>query len=128
MSPSRVTSIAFAGARSAVMTTTPIGERILGDSEFPILQMASEIAFAHHEHWDGRGYPSKLKGPAIPITGRIVAVADAFDAMTHVRPYKGAFSVRHAVAEIKRCSGTQFDPQIVEAFMTLNHQELVGAD
>jgi HD-GYP domain-containing protein (c-di-GMP phosphodiesterase class II) len=55
-------------------------------------------------------------------------VADAFDAMTHARPYKAAFSVEHAVAEIKRCSGTQFDPQVVEAFMTLRHYDLVEAD
>ena len=75
--------------------------------------MASEIALAHHEHWNGRGYPSKLRGRAIPVTGRIVAVADAFDAMTHARPYKSAFSVSHAVAEIKRCGGSQFDPQVV---------------
>jgi PAS domain S-box-containing protein len=111
-----------------IKTHTTIGGRILGGSDFPIIKMASEIALAHHEHWDGRGYPSGLSGPAIPITGRIVAVADAFDAMTHARPYKSAFSVPHAVAEIKRCSGSQFDPRVVKAFMTLNHRELVDAD
>ena len=114
-----------AGEFELIKTHTEIGARILGESDFPTLQMASEIALAHHEHWDGRGYPSNLRGRTIPITGRIVAVADAFDAMTHARPYKSAFSVRHAVAEIKRCSGSQFDPQIVDAFMTLNHRELV---
>jgi putative two-component system response regulator len=111
-----------------IKTHTTIGARILGESEFPILKMASEIALAHHEHWDGRGYPSGLEGEAIPITGRIVAVADAFDAMTHARPYKDALSVRHAIDEIRRCSGTQFDPQIVTAFLTLDHQELVDAE
>ena len=124
LKPGKLTAEEF----ELIKTHTTIGARILGESRFPILQMASEIALSHHEHWDGRGYPSEMRGRAIPITGRIVAVADAFDAMTHARPYKSAFSVRHAVAEIKRCSGRQFDPQIVEAFMTLNHRELVGAD
>jgi len=124
LKPGRLTAEEF----EFIKTHTAIGERILSDSDFPILKMASEIALAHHEHWDGRGYPSNLRGTAIPVSGRIVAVADAFDAMTHARPYKSAFSVRHAVAEIKRCSGTQFDPQIVEAFLTLDHRELVDAD
>jgi len=124
LKPGKLTAEEF----SLIETHTAIGARILGDSDFRVLRMASEIALAHHEHWDRSGYPSNLKNQAIPITGRIVAVADAFDAMTHARPYKSAFSVRHAVAEIKRCSGTQFDPQIVAALMTLNHQELVDAD
>jgi PAS domain S-box-containing protein len=111
-----------------IKTHTAIGGRILGESGFPILKMASEIALAHHEYWDGKGYPSNLKGQETPITGRIVAVADAFDAMTHARPYKGALSIPRALAEIRRCSGTQFDPQIVEAFLTLDHRELVDAD
>lgn len=124
LKPGKLTAEEF----ELIKTHTTIGGRILGESDFPILQMASEIALSHHEHWDGRGYPSELRGEAIPITGRVVAVADAFDAMTHARPYKSAFSVGHAVAEIRRCSGTQFDPRIVKAFMTLNHGELVEAD
>jgi putative two-component system response regulator len=87
--------------------------------------MATEVAFTHHERWDGTGYPAGLQGEGIPIVGRIVAVADAFDAMTHSRPYKDPSSVEHTVAEIQRCSGTQFDPQIVKAFMTLDHDRLV---
>jgi putative two-component system response regulator len=111
-----------------VIKTHPvIGGRILCESRFPILRMATEIAFTHHEHWDGSGYPAGLRGEAIPITGRIVAIADAFDAMTHARPYKSALSIEHAVAEIKRCSGSQFDPGIVEAFLELDHQQLVDA-
>jgi putative two-component system response regulator len=106
-------------------THTAIGGRILGESDVPILKMATEIAVSHHEHWDGTGYPSRLRGEAIPITGRIIAVADAFDAMTHARPYKEAFSVEHAIAEIERCRGTQFDPEIVDAFLTLDHHALV---
>jgi putative two-component system response regulator len=109
-------------------THTAIGGRILGESDVPILKMATEIAVSHHEHWDGTGYPSRLRGEAIPITGRIIAVADAFDAMTHARPYKIAFSVGHAVAEIERCRGTQFDPEIVDAFMTLDHHALLYND
>ena len=87
--------------------------------------MATEIALTHHGAATGRP-PARLRGQEIPIVGRITAVADAFDAMTHARPYKRAFSVPHAIAEIKRCSGTQFDPRIVDAFMTLDHFELVG--
>jgi putative two-component system response regulator len=124
LKPGKLTAEEF----ECIKTHTTIGARILGESRFPILRMGSEIALAHHEYWDGKGYPSNLQSQEIPITGRIVAVADAFDAMTHARPYKSAFSVRHAVAEIRRCGGSQFDPQVVEAFMTLNHRELVGAN
>jgi putative two-component system response regulator len=111
-----------------VIKTHPvIGGRILCESRFPILRMATEIAFTHHEHWDGNGYPAGLRGEAIPITGRIVAIADAFDAMTHARPYKAALTIDHAIAEIERCSGTQFDPLIVEAFLQLDHHQLVDS-
>jgi putative two-component system response regulator len=121
LKPGRLTPEEF----TAMKAHTSIGARILGDSDFPILQMGTDIALTHHERWDGTGYPAGLQGEAIPITGRIVAVADAFDAMTHVRPYKRAFTVARALTEIKRCAGTQFDPRIAEAFMTLVHDELV---
>ena len=88
--------------------------------------MATEIAITHHERWDGTGYPAGLRGETIPICGRIVAVVDAFDAMTHARPYKRAFTVTRALAEMTHCSGTQFDPRIVAAFMALNHDKLVN--
>ena len=102
----------------AVMKThTTIGARILGESEYPVLGMAREIALTHHERWDGAGYPAGLRASAIPIAGRIVAVADVFDAITHKRPYKEALPVEHAIAEITRASGTQFDAQVVEAFL-----------
>ncbi len=106
-------------------THTVIGARILGESHFPILQMGAEIALTHHERWDGTGYPAGLQKEAIPVTGRITSVADAFDAMTHARSYKNAYPVERAIAEINRSSATQFDPHIVEAFMTLDHSELV---
>jgi len=111
---------------STMKAHTSIGGRILGESDFPILRMATEIALTHHERWDGTGYPAGLSGEAIPICGRIVAVADAFDAMTHARPYKRPLKVTRAVAEIKHCSGTQFDPLIVAAFMALDHDKLVN--
>lgn len=110
-----------------IKTHTIIGGRILCESRFPVVRMAMEIAFTHHEHWDGSGYPSGLREEGIPISGRIIAVADAFDAMTHARPYKGALPVEHAVAEIERCRGTQFDPRVVDAFMKLDHHTLVDA-
>ena len=112
----------------AVMRThTTIGGAILDNSDFPVLQMAQEIALTHHERWDGAGYPLQLRGDAIPIAGRILAVADAFDAMAHTRPYKSAFPVAHAVAEIVRSSGGQFDPAVVEAFMRLDHANLLDS-
>jgi putative two-component system response regulator len=110
-----------------IKTHTVIGGRILCQSRAPIMRMATEIALAHHERWDGGGYPMGLETQEIPIAGRIVAVADAFDAMTHPRPYKAASSIGYALAELRRCTGSQFDPQIVDAFMKLKHRELVDA-
>jgi len=104
---------------------TTIGGRILADSDFVVVQMGMEIALTHHERWDGSGYPSHLSGEEIPIAGRILAVADAFDAMSHSRPYKEALPVPDAVAAIRGGSGSQFDPEVVEAFLTLDHHSLV---
>ncbi len=97
-------------------THTTIGARILGESHFPILEMGREIALTHHERWDGEGYPRGLRAEEIPISGRIVAVADVFDAITHARPYKEAFPASYAFAEIAKGSGSQFDPAVVGAF------------
>jgi putative two-component system response regulator len=108
-------------------THTVIGGRILCDSRAPVLRAATAIAVDHHERWDGTGYPAGLQGREIPLTARIVAVADAFDAMTHDRPYKSAISVDEAVAEVQRCKGSQFDPRIVDAFMRLPHRALVDS-
>jgi HD-GYP domain-containing protein (c-di-GMP phosphodiesterase class II) len=71
----------------------------------------------HHERWDGGGYPSGLRGRSIPIEGRLLAVADAFDAMTSSRPYRHALSTDRALAEIAICAGSQFDPLVAEAFL-----------
>ncbi|MGA7677228.1 MAG: diguanylate cyclase [Dehalococcoidia bacterium] len=73
----------------------------------------------HHERWDGTGYPSGLKGEAIPLEARILAIADAFDAMTSPRPYREPLSYKKVLDELKRCSGTQFDPKLVEAFLPI---------
>ncbi len=103
-----------------------IGASILADSSSDVLRLAEEIALSHHEWWDGNGYPTGLRGEAIPLSGRIVAIADVFDALTHSRPYKDAWPVADAVAEIRRLSGRQFDPRSVDAFDQLEHAALLG--
>lgn len=103
--------------RAIMMKHTLIGGKILSKSTSPWLQMAEEIALSHHEHWDGGGYPRALKGEDIPLVGRIVTVADVFDALTHERPYKQAWSREEAFAEITSQSGRQFDPTVVKAFL-----------
>jgi putative two-component system response regulator len=104
---------------------TFIGAKILSGSSSPWLLMAEEIALTHHERWDGRGYPHSLSGEAIPLVGRIVAVADVFDALTHERPYKNAWPVAAATAEIAAQGGQQFDERVVQAFLTLQHETLI---
>lgn len=105
---------------------TTIGSRILADSLSDVLQAGEVIARTHHEHWDGRGYPAGLAGEQIPLAGRLVAVADAFDAMTHERPYKPAWPCDRAVAQIGRAAGQQFDPEVARAFCRLDHQRLLA--
>ena len=94
-----------------------IGARIIGEHASGLLKTAQIIALTHHEKWDGSGYPSGLTGEAIPIEGRIVAIADVFDALTSVRPYKAAWSIEDAVALLREESGRHFDPQLVELFI-----------
>ncbi len=94
-----------------------IGARIIGEHASGLLKTAQLIALTHHEKWDGSGYPNGLQGEAIPIEGRIVAIADVFDALTSVRPYKAAWSVEQAVALLREESGRHFDPQLVELFI-----------
>ena len=95
---------------------TELGARILSGGQFPLMQWAEQIARTHHERWDGTGYIG-LCGEAIPMAGRIVAVADVFDALTSERPYKQAWTQQEATDEIRRQSGRQFDPRVVEAFL-----------
>ncbi|MCX7961500.1 MAG: response regulator [Burkholderiales bacterium] len=92
------------------------GAAIIGEHEEPHLKLARIVALTHHEHWDGSGYPRGLKGEAIPWAGRIVAVADAFEAMTTTQFYREPLAFEQAEAEILRASGTRYDPAIVEAF------------
>lgn len=97
-------------------THCAIGADLLSSDDVPLLNLAAEIALSHHERWDGAGYPNGWSGEDIPMSGRIVAVADTFDALTHTRPYKRAWSVEAAMDEIARLSGQAFDPRVVAAF------------
>ena len=95
-----------------------IGAQILEGSESQLLQTAAMIAISHHEKFDGSGYPKGLKGEDIPLFGRIVAIADVFDALTSERPYKSAWELEQAVAYLREHTGTHFDPRCMEAFFT----------
>jgi response regulator RpfG family c-di-GMP phosphodiesterase len=94
-----------------------IGHEILKDSASPVLRMAAEIALTHHEKYDGTGYPRALAGDDIPLIGRIVAVADVFDALTSARPYKRAWTINDARAFLEQGRGSHFDPRCVEVFL-----------
>jgi cyclic di-GMP phosphodiesterase len=107
--------------REEMQRHTTVGHEILSGSDSPLLQMAADVALTHHERWDGSGYPSGLAGEEIPIEGRIVAVADAFDAMLSDRSYRPALTVAEATKTIAAESGTHFDPEIVDVL--LRHQE-----
>ncbi|HWD69714.1 MAG TPA: HD domain-containing phosphohydrolase [Solirubrobacteraceae bacterium] len=100
------------------------GAEILTGSASEVMKMAEEIALTHHEWWDGTGYPARLAQDQIPLSGRIVALADVFDALTHARPYKQPWSLDEAVQEIDHLSGKQFDPAVVSAFFELDEAEL----
>jgi|SRR5712691_11683280 len=97
-------------------THTTIGAEMLSGSQVPLLILAREIALTHHEQWDGRGYPRGLREQAIPLPGRIVAVADAYDAMTNDRPYRKARPVPEALETLRRGAGGQWDKSVVEVF------------
>jgi putative two-component system response regulator len=112
---------------AVVKTHTVIGARILSGGKFPLLRLAEEIAFSHHERWDGSGYAG-IPGTRIPLAGRIVSVADVFDALTQQRPYKPAWPVSDAIAEIDRQRGRQFDPDVVDAFIRVIEQQPTVAD
>ena len=121
LKPAKLSSEEF----ERIKTHTTIGAKILSGGKTPLLQMAETIALTHHERWDGQGYPHGLSGEHIPLLGRIVSVADVFDALTSERPYKHAWSATEAQAEIEAKSGTQFDPQVVAAFKQLLNQGLI---
>ncbi|WP_426360256.1 response regulator [Pseudocolwellia sp. HL-MZ19] len=99
----------------AIMKTHPqIGAEILGDTNSELLCLAKSISLTHHEKWDGTGYPNQLKGEEIPISGRIIALADVFDALTSKRPYKEAWSVEKTMEHIRSQKGKHFDPDLVD--------------
>lgn len=106
----------------AIKQHTKIGSKLLSGSTAPLLLMAREIALMHHEWWDGSGYHG-VKGPQIPISARIVALADAFDVMTHGSSYKAPLSLSEAKAELERQAGRQFDPTLVQFFVKLIERE-----
>ena len=94
-----------------------IGANIIGEHKDPLLEQARIMALTHHERWDGAGYPQKLKGSAIPVPGRIMALADAFEAMTSTQRHRSPISSMDAAKKINAESGKQFDPAVVAAFM-----------
>jgi response regulator RpfG family c-di-GMP phosphodiesterase len=98
---------------------------MLAGSQYVVLRLGEEIAGTHHERWDGGGYPHRLSREEIPLSGRIVALADVFDALTHARSYKPAWPVEDALDEIVALRERQFDPDVVDAFMGLDPVELV---
>jgi putative two-component system response regulator len=112
MKPSRLTTEEFAVVKSHAKA----GAELLSGSRSPMIRLAELIALTHHERWDGAGYPSGLAGESIPLESRILAVADAFDALTHDRAHRKAVTPAEAVAEIVSQSGSQFDPKVIQAF------------
>ena len=108
-----------------MQTHTVLGEHLI--SALPHLQgVAPEVIVHHYERWDGTGYPWGIAGDAIPLAARIFAVADAFDALTSDRPYRRAVSEEDALAEIRRHSGTQFDPAVVRALLEAERTPVVA--
>jgi len=100
-------------------THTTIGVELLSGSSSKFIQMGEEIALTHHEKWDGTGYPRGLKGENIPMVGRICGLCDVFDALTSKRPYKEAWPIDEAVEEIKKGSGSHFDPHVTDCFLNV---------
>jgi CHASE2 domain-containing sensor protein len=107
------------GEWATMKTHTTIGGSILAGSGSELVQLSQAIALTHHEHWNGAGYPKGLSGEQIPLAGRICAICDVFDALLSTRPYKDAWPIDDAIAEIVRLRGIQFDPQLVDAFMPI---------
>jgi len=94
-----------------------IGAKIIGEHQSPLLEMSRVLALTHHERWDGTGYPNGVEGEAIPVVGRLAAIADVFDALTSDRPYKKAWTVDDAMETLEKDAGTHFDPRLVPPFV-----------
>ena len=106
--------------RAEMIRHVHFGAKMLATARSPILRLAAEIAVSHHERWDGNGYLAGLAGEDIPLSGRITAVADVFDALTHERPYKAAWERDRALDEIAAQAGRQFDPAVADALLQLD--------
>jgi putative two-component system response regulator len=113
MKPGKLTDEEF----EIIKTHTIIGAKILANSKAEILQLAGQIAISHHEKWNGKGYPQGLSGNDIPLAGRIVGLADVFDALTSKRPYKDPFPIAKALGIIEKDRGQHFDPGVADAFL-----------
>ena len=100
-------------------THTTIGAKLLSGSTSPMMKLAQKIALTHHEKWDGSGYPHQIKGDQIPFTGQICSVCDVFDALTSHRPYKEAWTVEQAVAEMIKGKGSHFNPALIDRFVAI---------
>ncbi len=98
-------------------THTTLGSELLSKSDSPLLVLAESIALAHHEKWDGSGYPKALSGTEIPLEARIVAIADVFDALTSERPYKKAWTVEESIQLLQNEKGKHFEPRLVDLFI-----------
>jgi putative two-component system response regulator len=120
LKPGRLNAAEFA----VMKDHTVIGAQIMRSTS-PLFTIAAEIALCHHERWDGSGYPHGLAGAQIPLWARIVSVVDAFDAISHERPYKPPWPLEKALEEITRCRGSHFDPHIIDAFLRLDHPALL---
>jgi len=103
-------------------THTVIGARMLSKGRSELVRFSQRIARSHHEWWDGSGYPDRVSGKSIPLEARIVAAADFLDALTHDRPYRPAWGIEETLAEIKRRSGSHFDPTIANALLGIDWQ------
>jgi putative two-component system response regulator len=113
LKPAKLTDEEF----DTMKTHAAIGAQILSGSESDVLDLAAEIALTHHERWGGAGYPGGASEGQIALEGRIVSLCDVFDALTHARPYKKAWAVKDACAELKDKAGSQFDPRLTEKFV-----------
>ena len=110
--------------RIHMMQHVDVGGQILAAAQSPVLVLAAEVAHTHHERWDGSGYTNGLAGEQIPLSGRIVAVADVWDTLTHDRPYRAAWTPDKALNEVYDQAGAHFDPTVVEAFSSLEREVL----
>ncbi|MBC8178210.1 MAG: HD domain-containing protein [Deltaproteobacteria bacterium] len=113
LKPGKLTDVEF----DTMKTHTSIGAKILANSKAEILRLAQQIAISHHEKWNGKGYPQGLSGDKIPMVGRIVGIADVFDALTTRRPYKDPYPVEVALDIIRKERGEHFDPAVVDVFL-----------